>query len=102
MASEMVERAKAAALVALAEHGSTTDVQDFLVRGDGRGVTPPGALDAMIRAAIEALREPTDAMLNAAREDASKRFLVDPYVHHTVIATCGYTASIDAALEGAG
>jgi Lar family restriction alleviation protein len=54
-AGELVERARVAALVALAEHGQTTDIQEFLVRGVP-GVCKPGALDAMV-AAVLALTE---------------------------------------------
>lgn len=52
---EEVERAKVAALMTLARHGQTTDIQEALTHGNGRGTMPPGALDAMIRAAISAL-----------------------------------------------
>lgn len=40
--------AKTAMLVALAEHGIPPDVQECLVRGDGRGRVAPGALDKML------------------------------------------------------
>jgi len=55
--SPALERARVAALVALAEHGQTTDIQEFLIRGHP-GICKPAALDAMIVAIVAALNEP--------------------------------------------
>lgn len=65
MADSMIARAKTAALVALAQHGSTTDIQEVLVAGNPLRGIPPAALDKMVRAAIVAMREPTEAMIDA-------------------------------------
>lgn len=54
MTDALVE-AKVAALMALAEHGPTTDIQEVLVAGDGRGTIAPGAIDKMLAAALQAI-----------------------------------------------
>lgn len=48
----LVEQVKVAMLVALAEHGSTTDIQEVLVRGSSSRSFPPGAIDKMAHTAI--------------------------------------------------
>jgi hypothetical protein len=69
MPDSIIQRAKVAALVALAEHGQTTDLQGALV--DGNNCMRPGALDKMIRAAVMAMREPTPDMRLAALSELS-------------------------------
>lgn len=59
-ARERFDAAKTAALVALAEHGCTTDIQEVLVCGSPAGFTRPGALDKMVRAVEAALSPPED------------------------------------------
>lgn len=54
MTDALVE-AKVAALMALAEHGPTTDIQEVLVAGDGRGTIAPGAIEKMLAAALQAI-----------------------------------------------
>ncbi len=53
----LVEAMKVAALTSLAYHGPLSDVQELLVRGDGRGVTGPGAIDKMMNAALRAIED---------------------------------------------
>lgn len=50
MAVDPLAEAKVAALVALADHGISPDVQELLVAGDGRGNVAPGAFDKAVRA----------------------------------------------------
>lgn len=98
MADSIITRAKTAALVALAEHGMTTDVQELLLRGDGRGTIAPGALDKMIRAAIMAMRDPTPDMRQALLHELSGPTDFDLKVA-AWDAQRGYRAMIDALLE---
>ncbi len=50
-----VVEGRMAALTALAEHGIPTDVQELLLRGDGRGTIGPGALRKALAAAHAAM-----------------------------------------------
>jgi len=96
MADSIITRAKTAALVALAEHGITTDVQELLLRGDERGTVAPGALDKMLRAAIIAMRDPTPDMRQALLRELSGPTDFDPKVA-AWDAQRGYQAMIKAA-----
>lgn len=61
----MIERARVSAAVALAVHGIPTDVQEMLLRGDGRGTVLPGALDKVVSAILRTMRDPTPEMIEA-------------------------------------
>jgi hypothetical protein len=63
--SPMIEQCRVAALVALAVHAPSTDIQELLLRGSSRGDFPPGALNKMIRAVLETLLNPTPEMIEA-------------------------------------
>ncbi len=99
MTDALVE-AKVAALMALAEHGPTTDIQEVLVAGDGRGAIAPGAIDKMLAAALQAIEaagyrvvpvEATREMRVAGEQEMMARHtnldcFRDPYVDSTYAA----------------
>jgi len=75
----LVQDAEVAALMALVRHGVSTDVQELLTGGDGRGNVLPGALKAAVRAALtthrtddtapDDAREPVCARCKGTRDD---------------------------------
>lgn len=87
----MIERARVSAAVALAEHGIPTDVQEMLLRGDGRGTVLPGALDKVVAAVLRTMRDPTPEMIEAGEA-----------VDGTVTALPIWQAMIDAGRNSAG
>lgn len=65
------ERAKVAMLVAAVQHGVAPDIQEYLVAGDHRSV-PPGALNKMARAAIDAVFAHLRTAMVAERRPVSR------------------------------
>lgn len=94
----MIERARVSAAVALAEHGIPTDVQEMLLRGDGRGTVLPGALDKVVAAVLRTMREPTPGMVEAGKEVPFDEVTTGSVIYSTATeAKAMWQAMIDAA-----
>jgi len=68
--SEMIERMKVAALCAYIENGGRADIGEHLTHGDMRHVAPD-MIGKMMTAALKALMEPTEAMMQAGQAASS-------------------------------
>ncbi len=97
--TELLDRAAAAALVALAEHGKTTDLQEALVYGVP-GFVPPAAIRAMVAAVIETLIDPTPAM-EEAFVNLALRVQIGGDVSWRDYARAQWTGMLRAGVEGA-
>jgi hypothetical protein len=72
MSDHINERAAAAALLVLAEHGIESDVQELLLRGSLRRGVRPGALAAAMAAACAVYREDRAALLPYVKKDLER------------------------------
>jgi hypothetical protein len=68
MTTPMIEKMQIAAMTSMVSAGLPTDVGEFLVQGDPRRGVAPGLLRNALRAALLALADPDEGMVEAGTD----------------------------------